>query len=312
MTVRVAVDAMGGDHAPQAVVEGVAQALRQTETGLSVVLVGNRDIIVQELGRCNASSLPISVIHAEEVVQMDDSPSKVFKAKPNSSMNGALRLQAEGKADASLSAGNTGALLVASMFTLGRIEGVQRAALPVVVPSLKGPCVMIDSGANVDCKPPHLLQFAFMGAAYAQAILDMASPRVGLLSIGQESTKGNELTLATYPLLEQSGLNFLGNAESRSIIMGGFDIIVCDGFVGNIALKLLETIAHLVRGDEKTARQFDSSRAGGTPFLGVNGVCIKAHGASNAEAIKNAVLVATKAVQQGVNARIKDYIRSMP
>jgi len=311
MPVRVAIDAMGGDHAPQAVVEGVVDALRQAGSDLSILLVGNKDIVEKELARVNASSLPITVVHTDETVLMDDSPSKVFKAKPNSSMNIALRLQAEGQADASLSAGNTGALLVASMFTLGRIEGVQRAALPVVIPSMKGPCVMLDGGANVDCKPPHLLQFAFMGAAYAQALLDIATPRVGLLSIGQESTKGNEVTLATYPLLEKSGLNFIGNAESRAFILGGFDIIVCDGFVGNIALKLMECIASLVR-DEKTARQFDSSRAGGTPFLGVNGVCIKAHGASNATAIKNAVLVAQKAVAHGVNARIKEYIaRSM-
>lgn len=308
--VRIAIDAMGGDHAPACVVEGAIQALQEEQgKDLSIVLVGRKKVIEAELNRLGSPDLPIQIHHAEDVVEMDESPSKAFKSKPESSMNLTIKLQAAGTVDSSLSAGNTGALLVASTLIQGRLEGLQRPALLVVVPSFSGPCVFLDVGANADCKPQHLLQFAAMGSAYAEYVLDLPNPTVGLLSLGEESTKGNELTLATYPLLEQSSLNFSGNVEGNAILAGKVNVVVCDGFVGNIVLKVIETIPMLLKKSSKEASSLDYAQYGGAPFLGVNGNCIKAHGSSNSRAIKNAIFAAAKTVRHNVNQHIRDFIQ---
>ena len=308
---KIAVDAMGGDNAPGVVVKGVVDALREKGAGISVVFTGPQKIIESEIEKNNAGSLPVEIVHTDEVVGMDDSPSKVFKAKPNSSINIAVKLQAEGKVQASLSAGNTGALLASSMFIQGRMEGVLRPAVYAIAPSRKGPCVLLDVGANVDCKPQHLLQFSLMGTAYAQHMLDIDSPRVGLLSVGTENSKGNELTTGAFPLLEKNVSNFIGNMEGNAILDGVADVIVCDGFVGNVVLKMLESFAAMFKGDEKKESLFDYSKYGGVQFLGINGICIKAHGRSSARAIKNAIFVAEKSYKQNINRKIEENLRKI-
>lgn len=313
---KIALDAMGGDHAPSEIIKGAIDALSEKKKDITIILVGQKPAIESELSKYNISDLSIEIVHTDEIIEMHESPSKAFKSKPNSSMCLTLKLQTEKKADASLSAGNTGALMLSSTFILGRLNAVQRPAIMLIIPSLKGPCVFLDGGANVDCKPQHLLQFALMGSSYAQLVLDIPSPKVGLLSVGKEPSKGNELTLSTYPLLEKSGLNFAGNVESSSILTGGIDVVVCDGFVGNIVLKLVEGIATLIKTfdgskSNENAGKFDYAEYGGAPLLGLNGVCIKAHGSSKAKAIKNAIFAAEKIVRQNVNHKIEEYIQKI-
>lgn len=308
---KIAIDAMGGDHAPHEIVKGVIQALK-ADGDLSAVLVGDRNRVQAELDKNDAAGLPVEILHTDQAVTMEDSPSKVLKTKPESSLNLAIKLQKEEKVQATISAGNTGALLVASMFLQGRLEGVLRPAIPIVVPSMKGPCIMLDGGANVDCKPAHLMQFAQMGSALAQSILDIENPTVGLLSIGEEDSKGNEQVFETFELLKKSHLNFVGNVEGRTLLAGGTDVVVCDGFIGNIVLKLLESIADLLKSKTNAEKsEFDYQEYGGSPFLGVNGICIKAHGSSSARAIKNAVGVAKKAVRQKINNKILECLEDL-
>jgi glycerol-3-phosphate acyltransferase PlsX len=312
---KIAVDAMGGDNAPHAVVAGAVQAAK--EYGVGIILVGIEQIILTELKKHpHAQALPLEVRNATEVVDMLDSPVTVFRRKKDSSIRVANELVKSGEAVAVISAGNTGAAMATSLFVLGTLEGVERPAIATFMPTMKGASIILDVGANVDCKPNHLLQFAIMGEVYAKYVLKNPNPRVGLLSIGEEATKGNELTKEAFKLLTETSLNFIGNVEGRDVMSGKADVVVCDGFIGNVALKLLEamaeTIGLMIReniGDNlikklgyfmmrpafrALKRRVDYAEYGGMPLIGINGISIISHGKSSARAIKNAIRVAVE------------------
>lgn len=317
---------MGTDVAPLPEVEGAICAARE---GLAdVLLVGPEDILKRELNRKGARNLAIEVVHASETVTMEDEAAKAFRRKRDSSMRVAARLVRDGKADGWVSAGNTGAVMTTAKISLGALEGVDRPALAQVFPTSKGrAAVLLDVGANVDCKAHHLEQFAIMGEIYYRVIFGEERPRVGLLSIGSEDHKGNDLTREAFQLLKALPLHFVGNVEGRDLYNGKVDVIVCDGFIGNVALKisegLVEATASLLRASlsstltskvgyvlsRKAFRNFrkrvDYSEYGGAPLLGVRGVCLIAHGGSNANAIKNAIRVAADFVNGRVNEKIE-------
>jgi phosphate acyltransferase len=329
---RIAVDAMGTDVAPHPEVEGAILAAR---AGLAeVLLVGPDDILRQELGRHPARGLPIEIVHASEAVTMEDHAAKAFRRKRDSSIRVAARLVRDGKADGLVSAGNTGAVMATAKLVLGALEGVDRPALAAVFPNSKGTAtVLVDVGANVDCKAQHLEQFAVMGAVYYRVIFGAPHPRLGLLSIGTEDHKGNELTREALGLLRKLPFNFVGNVEGRDLYNGRLDVIVCDGFIGNVALKIsegmVEAIASLLKEalastlsskvgyvlSRRALRRFkkrvDYSEYGGAPLLGVKGVCMIAHGGSNANAIKNAIRVAAEFAQGRVNEKIEQELASV-
>ena len=316
---RIALDAMGGDHAPVVTVEGAVAAAK--ESNHEIILVGQENILKAELTKYKTKNLRLSIQNATEVVGMDESPALAVRQKKDSSLAVAARLVSDGKADAFISAGNSGACMASALLYLGRIPGVSRPAIATAFPTYTGYCLAIDMGANADCKPKHLLQFAIMGNIYSKAVLGIPNPRVGLVSIGEEETKGNELTLAAFELLKKADLNFIGNVEGREIPRGKVDVAVCDGFVGNIILKFGEGVAEmmlrLVKDELKKypiawvaipflwaalkdlRKKVDYTERGGAPLLGVNGGCIIAHGRSNAKAIKNAIF-------QGVTFAEKD------
>ncbi|MDR5689917.1 MAG: phosphate acyltransferase PlsX, partial [Armatimonadota bacterium] len=238
---RVAVDAMGGDHAPAEVVAGALAAAERL--GIDVLLVGPDEVVREQLKRHRPPASRVRVVHASQQVGMDESPTTALRRKPDNSITKGLELVRSGQADAFFSAGNTGAVMAASLLTLGRVEGVDRPAIAAVLPTLRGRLVALDVGANVDCRPRHLLQFALMGSVYAERVLGIPSPRVGLLSNGEEAGKGNELVVRTAELLRATDLNFVGNVEGRQVFFGACDVLVCDGFVGNVVLKLGEGMA---------------------------------------------------------------------
>jgi glycerol-3-phosphate acyltransferase PlsX len=322
---KIAVDAMGGDHGPAVVVEGTVAAVR--EFGVSAVLVGDRGAVDVEIRRLGAESLGLEVRHASEVVGMAESPSLALRRKRDSSLRVAAELVRDGKAAAFISAGNTGAALAISMFVIGVLRGIDRPAIAAVLPSLRGFTVLIDAGANVTPKPWHLFQFAIMGHVYARDILGLERPRVGLLSVGEEEGKGNDLTRESYDLLKESRLNFIGNIEGRDIYNGNCDVIVTDGFTGNVALKISESLAEMVGAmikEELTRdlrskvgaklavpafarfrKRVDYTEMGGAPLLGIDGAAIICHGASPVKAIKNAVRVAAEWAKAGLNEHIK-------
>ncbi len=328
--VTIAVDAMGGDNAPKSEVEGAVRAARALR--LKVILVGKQDILNKELDQHpGARDLPIEIRHASEVVTMDDSAAKAFRTKRDSSIRVASRLVREGVAQGVVSAGNTGAVMATAKMVQGMVRGVDRPALASAFPTLKGrPVVVVDVGANVDCSAFMLAQFAIMGDIYSRVIFRNARPRVGLLSIGEEEHKGNELTRSVTPILKSLPINFIGNVEGRDIYAGDTDVIVCDGFVGNIALKvsegLVEMIGHMLRDSLKTTisrkvgyllarsafadfkKRLDYSEYGGAPLLGVKGVCIITHGSSNANAMKNTIRVAAEFAEGRINERIEDEL----
>ena len=327
--VCVALDAMGGDAGPAVNVEGAVAAAR--ELGLGVILVGVQEEIRRHLDRHDLRGLPIKVRHASEVVEMGESPSTALRKKKDSSIRVAVDLVRSGDADAVVSAGNTGAVMAITLVVLGPLAGVERPAIAAALPTLAGHAILLDVGANVDCKPRHLIQFAIMGNVYARQVLGKARPRVGLLSIGEEETKGNELTKeACRALEEEPGIEFIGNVEGVDVFKGYADVVVCDGFTGNVALKIgesvAETIMALVR-EEVTAdlrsragalllkpafrrlqRRLDYSEVGGAPLLGVNGITIISHGRSSAKAIRNALRVAGDCVKSRVLDNIRDGI----
>jgi glycerol-3-phosphate acyltransferase PlsX len=330
--ITIAVDAMGGDQAPRSEVEGAIQAAR--ELGIRVLLVGREDLVRAELANHPHAGLPLEVVHASEVITMDDKAAKSFRQKRDSSIRVAARLVRDGQAQGVISAGNTGAVMATVKIVLGALPGVDRPALASVFPTSKGTAaIMIDVGANVDCKPYHLEQFAIMGEIYARAILGLDRPRVGLLSIGEEQTKGNELTRETYPLLQRLPLNFVGNVEGRHLYDGTVDVIVCDGFIGNVALKisegLVETIKQMLkealssttqaklgyllsrRAYNQYKKRVDYSEYGGAAMLGIKGVCIVCHGRSPAKAIKNAVRVAAEFHSHGINQAIEAHLAKL-
>jgi glycerol-3-phosphate acyltransferase PlsX len=322
--VKIAVDAMGGDHGPAVVVEGAVAAAR--ELGASVVLVGDKAAIERELARLGAPS-GLEIRHASQVVGMGESPSQALRRKRDSSLRIAAELVRDGEASAFVSAGNTGAAMAVAMFVVGVLRGVDRPAIAAVLPNLKGHSVLLDVGANVDPKPWHLFQFAVMGNVYARDILGMERPRVGLLSVGEEEGKGNELTKEAYEQLKDSSLNFLGNVEGRDIYNGNCDVVVTDGFTGNVALKISESLAEMVMAmirEELTRdarskvaaalarpafqrfkKRVDYAEMGGAPLLGIDGGAIICHGASPVKAIKNAVRVATEWAKAGLNDHIR-------
>lgn len=320
--IKIAVDAMGSDHSPSVEVDGAVQAAAQY--GVPIVLVGLKDKITELLSKHDTSGLSIEVVHASEAVTMEDSPTTAFRRKKDSSINVAAQLMRDGKVSGVVSAGNTGAVMATAKFVVGALPVVDRPALSTVLPTQKGkPAILLDVGANVDCKPHHLEQFATMGDIYSRSIFGIRRPRVGLLSIGEEDSKGNELTKEVFKALKRAPINFIGNVEGRDIFKGEVDVIVCDGFTGNVVLKLseglYETFIEMLRQElQKTLtakvgsifaqnafrqfkRRLDYSEYGGAPLLGIKGITIVCHGRSNANAIKNAVRVANEFCKHNVN-----------
>jgi len=322
---RIALDAMGGDFAPKATVAGALMALADLDPAHSIQLVGRTAAIQQQLDALLAGELSAmaphrprcSIVEAPDVVEMTDKPSAVVRSRPNSSMAVGLRLQADGESDAFVSAGSTGAQMAASMVLLRLHAGLKRPAIVTLFPSARRPVAVLDSGANVDCSPDELVQFARLGSVYAECVLGRDEPAIGLLSIGEEAEKGNAVTKETHVLLAKSGLNFIGNVEGRDLPAGGtdqqaVDVVVCDGFVGNVLLKFYEAIAPFMIDTLRNAgvpdqmlgqglKHLDYSEHGGAPLLGVRGVSIIAHGKSSPRAIKNALKVAAQAVDSGMN-----------
>ena len=326
----IVVDAMGSDNAPFSEIEGVVRAVR--ELPVQVTLAGRQDAIGDVLKQHDTAGLPISVAHAGEVIAMDEPAATAARKKKDSSVHVACRLIREGKAQGLVSAGNTGAVMAISKMILGTLELVDRPALAAVLPTKNGACVLIDVGANVDCKPHQMAQFAVMGHIYSKSILRKEKPSIGLMSIGEEQSKGNELTREVYKILSNSSLHFVGNVEGRDVYDGKTDVVVCDGFTGNVALKisegLIEAVLLLLKEElsrnwtskvgalltqqsfRALKRKLDYSEYGGAPLLGVRGVTIICHGSSNSNAIKNAIRVANEFCEMRVNERIEQEISS--
>jgi|SRR4051794_23380935 phosphate acyltransferase len=334
--IRVALDAMGGDHAPGEIVLGAIQAAR--EYGFGVYLVGPEDRIQAELAHHNTQGLDLPIIHTDEFIPMDEhNPAKAVRNK-NTSMVRALQLVKDGEALGAVSAGNSGAMMAAaSLMTLKRLKGVERAALGGILPTKDSACMVIDMGANTDCKPEYLQQFALMGSIYMERIMHLKSPRVGLLANGEEEGKGNQQVQEAHQLLKANastlGVNFIGNVEGRDIFAGTVDVVVCDGFVGNVVLKVSEGLSEVLLGLIKAemtkslpnklaalvlqsdlrnmGKRLDYAEYGGLPLLGVNGAAIISHGRSNAKAIKNALRVARQTAETGVAQAIAEGLAKL-
>jgi len=345
MPIRVVLDAMGGDHAPRVPVEGALRALREIPD-LHILLVGREDQIRAELARHPTKGLPLSIVHASQVIEMHEHTIAV-KVKKDASMVVGMRLVRAGEADAFVSMGNTGAVMAAALFHLGRIPGIERPALATLYPTARRPCLLLDIGANTDPKPEHLVQFAIMGAIYAERVLGWPNPRVGLLSNGEEPGKGSIRVQEADRLLRESGLNFIGNVEGKDLSRGIAEVVVTDGFTGNVVVKHLEgTVAFLARflreqltdgaldrlglalalpglllampgllcllpSLRQIFRHLDYREYGGAPLLGVEGVVVIGHGRSDAKAVKNAIRAAVRAVQGGMLGLIREGLASI-
>ncbi|MBN3037823.1 MAG: phosphate acyltransferase PlsX [Candidatus Omnitrophica bacterium] len=325
---KIVLDGMGGDNAPGATVEGAVMAAK--ELGAHIIIVGVKDVLERELSKHGSHFSNIELHHASETIDMHDPPAASVRKKKDSSINIAAKLVKEGKADAMVSAGNTGAVVCATTLYLRLLKGIERPGIGIVFPSLKGASLIIDVGANIDPKPIHLYQYAVMGDVYSRAILKKFNPTVGLLNIGQEESKGTDFTKKAYNLCSRSRLNFIGNVEGPDLFNGRCDVIVCDGFVGNVVLKVSESLAEnlsaLLKRElgvnfftrigalfSKSAlmamkREMDYTEYGGAPLLGIDGTCIICHGRSTAKAIKNAVKVAMEFVDYQVNQTIVDSV----
>ena len=325
---KIAVDGMGGDYAPEAIVEGAVLAAQQYNA--EIILVGDEVRLERELDRLHAHKLPIAICHASEVVHMDEAPGMALRKKRFSSIRVAIELVRSGEAQAVVSAGNTGAALAATTMILKPLKGIDRPAIATLLPTQKGFTILLDAGANVDCKSTQLFQFGIMGNVFAKCIFDKPSPAVGLLAIGEEDSKGNDVTREAFLMLKQSHLNFIGNVEGKYFFRGIADVVVCDGFIGNIALKMCEGLAEmygqsLKAGFTKTLwrrlgalllrpaltdirQRVDASEYGGAPLLGVNGTCIIGHGSSTPKAIKNAIHMAQRFLDERVTERIQEDI----
>lgn len=320
---KIALDAMGGDRAPVGIVDGAAEAARQGVGRFEIVLVGKGEIIKRYINEMGFGDAGMEIVEAPETIEMSESPATAIRRKRNSSIVTAMRMHKEGSVQAVVSAGNTGAVVASSLLSMGRLHGISRPAIAIHVPTPNGGTVLLDGGANADCDPKNLLQFAFMGSVYAETVLERREPKVGLLSIGEESSKGNELTRNANELLKKSDVNFVGNVEGRDIFLGSVDVVVTDGFVGNIVLKFTESIVNYInylikeeisryplarlgaalmkpafRGVKRT---LDYAEYGGAPLLGINGVVIIGHGGSSPRAVKNAILAAEKSAASGIN-----------
>jgi glycerol-3-phosphate acyltransferase PlsX len=330
---RIAVDALGGDHAPRAVVEGVLLAL-QRHPEVSVSLVGDRAVVERTLKECGGGeSARLSIVHASQVLEMAEHPVEGLRAKPDNSISRMLLEVHEGRASAAFSAGNTGGVVAGSTMHLARLRGIKRPGIAVPLPTQKGHCLLIDAGASVYCRPIHLVHYAHMAAAYAGAVLNVQNPRVGILNIGEEEEKGTSLAKETAAMLRGSELNFVGNVEGHAIFQGAADVVVCDGFVGNIVLKttegLAESVLTLISAAIKQAAATDPGAApalkavlgglkgrmdyelfGGAPLLGFEGVVLIGHGRSSSAAVASAVRTASEFVGKRVNEKIRDAVRA--
>jgi len=328
MALHIALDAMGGDRGPEEMVSGALMAV--SESDLEITLIGDQVRLEAVLATHDTPSSRIHLVHASQVVGMDESPFDAIRRKKDSSIMKAFALHKEGRVEAVVSAGNSGATLAAALRLLGRLEHVSRPGIAGIFPTLKGPVVMMDVGANVDCRAEHLFQFGIMATAFSQVLFGLDRPRVGLLSIGEEGGKGNLLVKKSHELLQQSSLNYIGNVEGRDTFQGDVDVMVCDGFVGNVCLKLSEGLAEAVLGmlGEEISKSFkaklgyllakdafvsfkkrvDYAEYGGAPLLGIRGNVIICHGRSSAVAIKNAILVAAEMARNKVNERILELL----
>jgi glycerol-3-phosphate acyltransferase PlsX len=306
---KIAVDVMGGDNAPGAIIDGAVLALK--EYGAELYFVGLKDEILKYLGEEYRDHPKVNIVEASEIINVNEAPVNAIKQKKDSSMVVGLKLVKEGQCDAFVSAGSTGAFLAGSLLKVGRIKGIDRPALSPLIPTLNGNCMIIDAGANADSKPKNLQQYAVMGSVYMEKVMGIQKPRVGLLNLGAEESKGNELTKQSFALIKALDVNFVGNVEARDIISGVCDVCVCDGFAGNVLLKTTEGVAmtlfKLLKNEftkslktklgavllmdslKNIKKSFDYTEVGGAPFLGINGIMIKAHGSSDAKAVKNAI-----------------------
>lgn len=329
---RIVIDGMGGDNAPKSNVEGVVNAIK--EYGVDLIITGDKDILEKEFSKYDFDRNKLEIVHTTEIIENEDKPVKAIRSKKDSSMVVALRLVKEGKADAIVSAGSTGALLAGGLFIVGRIKGIDRPCLCPAIPNVnKGMTIIADGGANADCKTRNLVDFAAMSNIYAKKVLCINNPKIGLANIGSEEGKGNDLVKKAYEELKNIDINFIGNIEARDVINDCTDIIVCDGFTGNILLKSTEGVAMsvmkliketllsstkgkigamLIKDDLKKLKSYmDYSEYGGAPLLGVNGGVIKAHGSSNSTAIKNAINQGIKFAKGNVVEDIKEFIKVM-
>jgi len=327
--IRIAVDAMGSDNAPHSEVDGAIAAARTY--GVHVILVGKEDVVRPLLRERGGDGLPIEVRHASEVIAMDEQPVMALRRKKGSSVHVAAGLVRSGDASGLVSAGNTGAVMAIAKTLVGVVPAVDRPALATVVPTLRGHAVLLDVGANITCKPHHLMQFALMGHHFSKQIVGVPSPRIGLMSVGEEESKGTDLTKDVHRSLKELRLNFIGNVEGRDIYNGRADVIVCDGFTGNVALKtsegLIEAVLLLLKQElsrdfraklgallsresfRRVKKRLDYSEYGGALLLGLRGVCVICHGRSSANAIKNAVRVAKEFVENKVNTKLEEELR---
>ncbi len=332
--IRIAVDAMGGDSGPEVVVRGAIAAAAEMGDEVELLLVGDEPTIWQALSRERPPALPLYVVHAREQVEMGEKAHSVVRGKPNSSIAVCASLVRSGRAEALVSSGNTGAVVATSLLSLGRMRGIKRPAIASLVPTAEGLCVVLDVGANAECKPIHLYQFAVMGRMYAQLLLNVPNPRVGLLNIGEEPSKGNALTQAAYQLLDASreDLGFIGNVEGRDIFGGTAHVVVCDGFTGNVVLKMAESIAsegsRMIRQELRRSllaqigaylmrpafrglkRRLNYEEYGGALLLGTRGVCVIGHGRSSARAIRMAIDVAARSIRGNLEEAIWRVVES--
>ncbi len=329
-TIKVVVDAMGGDNAPEAPVKGAIEALNEV-SGINIILAGRTEEIKKELDKYTYDNGRISIVHADDIIGFDEPPVMAIRKKKNSSIVVGMNLVKHGDADAFVSAGSTGAILVGGQFVVGRIKGVERSPLAPLIPTAKGPALLIDCGANVDARASHLVQFAKMGSIYMQHVVGIKNPRVAIVNIGAEEEKGNMLVKETYPLLKEcTDINFTGSIEARDIPKGDADVIVCEAFVGNVILKLYEGLASTLIGKikeglmssfqskmgallikpalKKTLKQFDVSGQGGAPLLGLNGLVVKAHGSSGSLEIKQAIKQCIQFGEEKINEKIKENL----
>lgn len=329
-TIKVVVDAMGGDNAPEAPVKGAVEALNEVP-GINIILAGRTEEIKKELDKYTYDNGRISIVHADDIIGFDEPPVMAIRKKKNSSIVVGMNLVKHGDADAFVSAGSTGAILVGGQFVVGRIKGVERSPLAPLIPTAKGPALLIDCGANVDARASHLVQFAKMGSIYMQHVVGIKNPKVAIVNIGAEEEKGNMLVKETYPLLKEcTDINFTGSIEARDIPKGDADVIVCEAFVGNVILKLYEGLASTLIGKikeglmssfqskmgallikpalKKTLKQFDVSEQGGAPLLGLNGLVVKAHGSSGSLEIKQAIKQCIQFGEEKINEKIKENL----
>jgi glycerol-3-phosphate acyltransferase PlsX len=312
---------MGGDNAPGVEVEGAIQAAAESEGQIEVVLVGRGDVVSAELSRHEGADLPVSVVHADEVITMGEAPASAVRKKRGASIVVATGLHKGGEVDGIVSAGNTGAVVASALLGLGMLPSVRRPAIASLFPTVEEPAVVLDVGASVDSKPSDLFEFAMMGDVFAHYVLGRDEPRVALMNIGEESSKGSELTQQAHQLLARGPVNFIGNVEGRSFLRGKADVVVCDGFVGNVMLKLVEGVLDILTnalggsGQREAmaslARELDYAEYGGAPLLGVNGVVIIAHGSSSSKAIKNAIKVAARFVDTDLRGKIVEKLKGV-